>query len=193
MAASKHTKTAEAIQQEWVEVQAAQKNPALFRVLYTRYYESIFRFVYKRTGEESVAADVTSQAFLKAMQKLHKYTFQGVPFSAWLFRIASNEVAQYYRKTKKNRVVAIDDYSLEDVTEEMEDQHELTLQSSILQEVIQELKPDEVQLVELRFFEKRPFKEVADIMDMTENNAKVKVYRLLQKMRKKFEKKKPNG
>lgn len=193
MATSKHTVTQEAMQQEWLEVQAAQQNPAQFRVLYTRYYEPIFRFIYKRTGEEALAADITSQVFLKAMQKLHQYTFKGVPFSAWLFRIASNEVAQYYRKTTKNRVVAIEEHSLANIADEMEDKQELELNIEVLKEVIEDLKPEELQIVELRFFEKRPFKEVADIMDMTENNAKVKVYRLLQKMRKKFEKQKPKN
>lgn len=193
MATSKHTVTQEAMQQEWLEVQAAQKNPARFRVLYSRYYEPIFRFIYKRTGEEALAADITSQVFLKAMQKLHQYTFKGVPFSAWLFRIASNEVAQYYRKTTKNRVVAIEEYSLANIADEIEDKQELELNIEVLKEVIEDLKPEELQIVELRFFEKRPFKEVADIMDITENNAKVKIYRLLQKMRKKFEKQKPKN
>jgi RNA polymerase sigma-70 factor (ECF subfamily) len=192
MASSKHTVTQEAMQQEWLEVQAAQQNPAQFRVLYTRYYEPIFRFVYKRTGEEALAADITSQVFLKAMQKLQQYTFKGVPFSAWLFRIASNEIAQYYRKNAKNRVVAIEEHSLSNIADEFEDKQELELNIEVLKEVIEDLKPEELQIVELRFFEKRPFKEIAVIMDITENNAKVKIYRLLQKMRKKFEKQKFN-
>lgn len=190
MSASKYTITQQAMEEEWLEVQAAQQNPAKFRVLYNRYYESIFRFVYKRTVDEALTADLTSQVFLKAMQKIDKYVFKGVPFSAWLFRIASNEIAQYFRKHNKNRVVALEERTAEDLVEEYDDKETLEVNMTLLKEVIQDLKPEEVELLELRFFEKRPFKEVADILDITENNAKVKIYRLLQKMKKRFVKKK---
>lgn len=186
MSTSKHTLTQQAIQAEWEEVQKAQQNPAHFRVLYERYYEPIFRFVYKRILEEALCADITAQVFLKAMQNLSKYTYKGVPFSAWLFRIASNEIAQHFRKTKKQRVVALEENNVHEIEEEYEDKAALEVNIEMLKEVIQDLKPPEVMLLELRFFEKRPFKEVADILDITENNAKVKIYRLLQKMKKKF-------
>ncbi|MCP4442156.1 MAG: sigma-70 family RNA polymerase sigma factor [Aureispira sp.] len=192
-ASSKYTVTQQAIEQEWIEIQAAQKNPAAFRVLYSRYYEPIFRFVYQRTGDESLTSDLTSQVFLKAMQNLHKYSHKGVPFSAWLFRIASNEIAQHFRKANKNRVVTIEDQNVSDIKEEYEDKAELEVNIGLLKEVIKTLKPDEVQILELRFFEKRPFKEIAEILDITENNAKVKIYRLLQKMKKRFSKHKPSG
>lgn len=192
MAASKYTVTHQAIEQEWLEVQAAQQDPSKFRVLYSRYYESIFRFIYKRTTDEDLTADLTSQAFLKAMQSINQYSHQGVPFSAWLFRIASNEIAQHFRKNNNNRIVALEDSAVHDVEEEFpeEERGDIEVDIKLLKEVIQDLDPDEVELLELRFFEKRAFKEVAEILDMTENNAKVKVYRLLQKMKKKFDKRK---
>lgn len=186
MSTSKYTLTEQAIQAEWEEVQKAQQNPAHFRVLYERYYEPIFRFVYKRTLEEALSADITAQVFLRAMQNLANYTYKGVPFSAWLFRIASNEIAQHFRKTKKRRVVALEENNVHEIEDEYEDKAALEVNIEVLKEVIQDLKPPEVMLLELRFFEKRPFKEVADILEITENNAKVKIYRLLQKMKKKF-------
>ncbi|CAA6810763.1 MAG: RNA polymerase [uncultured Aureispira sp.] len=190
MSTSKYTVTQQAMEDEWLEVQTAQQNPAKFRVLYNRYYEPIFRFVFKRTVDEVLAADLTSQVFLKAMQKIDKYVFKGVPFSAWLFRIASNEIAQHFRKQNKNRVVALEERTAQNLEDEYEDKEDLDINISLLKSVIQDLKPEEVELLELRFFEKRPFKEVADILDITENNAKVKIYRLLQKMKKRFVKQK---
>lgn len=190
MSTSKYTVTQQAMEEEWLEVQAAQQNPAKFRILYNRYHEPIFRFIYKRTVDEVLAADLTSQVFLKAMQKIDKYVFKGVPFSAWLFRIASNEIAQHFRQQKKNRVVALEERTAQDLEDEYEDKEDLDINLTVLKAVIQDLKPDEVELLELRFFEKRPFKEVADILDITENNAKVKIYRLLQKMKKRFVKQK---
>lgn len=190
MSTSKHTLTQQAIEAEWQEVQKAQQNPVHFKVLYERYHEPIFRFIYKRTLEESLSADLTAQVFLKALQNLSTYTYKGVPFSAWLFRIASNEIAQHFRKSNKKRVVALEENRVQDIEEEYEDKVALEVNIEVLKEVIQDLKPPEVLLLELRFFEKRPFKEVADILEITENNAKVKIYRLLQKMKKKFIKKK---
>jgi RNA polymerase sigma-70 factor (ECF subfamily) len=190
MSTSKYTVTQQAMEEEWLEVQAAQQNPAKFRVLYNRYYEPIFRFVFKRTVDEVLAADLTSQVFRKAMQKIDQYVFNGVPFSAWLFRIASNEIAQHFRKQNKSRVVALEERTAQNIEDEYEDKADLDININLLKSVIQDLKPEEVELLELRFFEKRPFKEVADILDITENNAKVKIYRLLQKMKKRFVKQK---
>ena len=86
MDVSNRTVSSDAINKEWQQIQKAQENPAFFRPLYERYYNQIFRFIYKRCLEEDVAADVCSQVFLKAMQKLGSYQFKGVPFSAWLYQ-----------------------------------------------------------------------------------------------------------
>ena len=187
MASPKYTLTQQAIEEEWLLIQAAQQTPARFGALYNRYYEQIFRFIYQRIGDEELTADLCAQTFLKAMQNLSRYSYKGVPFSAWLYRIASNEIAQFYRQNQKNRVITLEDNYVNNLKEELDDKEELEINIGILEKVIKELKPDEVQMVELRFFEKRPFKEIGDILDMTENNAKVKVYRILQKMKKLFD------
>lgn len=185
---SKYTVSQKAIEAEWAEVQAAQANPARFRPLYERYYNPIFRFIYQRTAKEELAADLTAQTFLKAMQNLKKYKFKGVPFSAWLFRIASNEVALHFRKSKKAPVVTIEDHHIKDIEDEIEDKQQLEVNIETLELAIQDLNPEEVELIRMRFFEKRPFKEVSEIMGITENNAKVRLYRLLKKLKKLFEK-----
>lgn len=171
-------------------IAAAQANPRHFGVLYNQYYEVIFRFLYARTVNEALSGDLCAQVFMKALQNLPKFTYRGVPFSAWLFRIASNELAQYYRREKKQRVVTLDTGALHflEVEEDTGAQDKTTLEHRLhtLKEVIQTLKENEVQLLELRFFEQRAFKEVADILGITENNAKVRTYRLLQKIKKRM-------
>lgn len=179
----RRTVSAEAINHEWTEIQAAQKDPALFKPLYNRYFEQIFQFIYKRTLDEDLCADICSKVFLKAMQRLNGYSFQGVPFSAWLFRIASNEVAQHYRQTKKSRVVSIEDYSLNSMLDEM-DTDDLAPFRAVLAQSLDELKEGDLEIIELRFFEQRPFKEVADLLDITESNAKVRTYRVLERLKK---------
>ncbi|MCR9287010.1 MAG: sigma-70 family RNA polymerase sigma factor [Bacteroidetes bacterium] len=177
---------------EWQEIQAAQRDPSQFKPLYDRYYEPIFRFIQKRTDNLEVSADVCSLVFLKAMQKLDGYSFQGVPFSAWLFRIASNEVAQYYRSAKKNRVVSIESHPLSDMIEEINGGDTEIIRNALI-ESLEELRPKDLTIIEMRFFEQRPFKEVADILGITESNAKVRTYRVLERLKKLIIKRIPNS
>lgn len=185
MSVSKKTVSMDAMQEEWQEIQAAQKDPALFRPLYNRYFDPIFRFIFRRTNDEALTADLCSLVFLKAMQRLEGYHFKGVPFSAWLYRIASNEVAQHYRQVKKNRVVSIEETNISEMFDEM-DEPENEEERQRLIEVLDTLKPKDLQLIEMRFFEQRPFKEIADIVGITESNAKVKTYRILERLKKKL-------
>ena len=182
---SKKTVSSASMQEEWVIIEAAQKNPAAFRPLYDKYFEQIFRFIFRRTASKDLSADICSQVFLKAMQKIGGYQYKGVPFSAWLYRIASNEVAQYYRDEKKNRVVSIESTQLSDLIEEIEEKENENLRKAMI-DAIDTLKPNDLQLIELRFFEQRPFKEIAEIVGITESNAKVKTYRILERLKRKI-------
>lgn len=186
MAISKTTISQQKLQAEWLEVQAAQKDPALFEVLYRRYYTPIFKFIYRRTADEALTADLCSQVFLNAMEKLSTYKFKGVPFSAWLYRIASNEVAQHFRGRQKDRVVTMEESYIGEMIEEMHEEQDDGLLRSRLILALNELKIADVQLIEMRYFEKRSFKEISDILDIKESNAKVRTYRILERIRKKM-------
>jgi RNA polymerase sigma-70 factor (ECF subfamily) len=167
-------------------IKRSQADPQAFRTLYEKYFKRIFLFVLHRVGDRQIAADISSQVFLKALLNLKKFKFRGVPFSAWLFRIALNECNDYFRKSLRYRIVTIEDHIVEDLHEELiQNSREEDLRHQ-LPEILEKLAVDELQLIELRFFEQRPFKEVADIIGVTENYAKVKVYRVLQKMKKFF-------
>lgn len=175
--------SAAAMEAEWQEIKAAQLNPARFRPLYQRYYEPIFRFLFRRTADEDLAADLCSQVFLKALQRIDRYQYKGVPFSAWLFRIASNELAQHYRSLKSKRTVSVTEDAFGDIADEMEVEESLW-QIADMVTALDQLRSDDIELIELRFFEQRPFKEIADILNITESNAKVRTYRILEKMKK---------
>ena len=186
MSVPKRSVSSEKLQEEWQEIQAAQRNPALFRPLYTRYYEPIFRFLYRRTDDEELTADLCSQVFLKALQRLPAYEFRGVPFSAWLYRIATNEVTQHFRDNSQQRVVSAEESQLGDIADEMEEEDSELLRQH-LTEALGSLNEADMQLIEMRFFEQRPFKDIADILGMTESNAKVKTYRILERLKKKLQ------
>lgn len=170
-------------EQKWI--QAAQQDIRAFGKLYDFYYKRIFLFIFKRVENEDIAADITAQAFLKAMTNIQKFTFQGVPFSAWLYRIAFNEINMYYRSDKSQKTESIDKGQIADMMEEEEEKISDELLKR-LTEVMQKLPQDDMQLISLRFFEELSFKEVGEMLNITENNAKVRAYRILDRMKKMF-------
>ena len=98
-----------------------------------------------------------------------------------MFRIASNEVIQFYKDKKSERTVQIQtDYIQDIVANESELRRE---QLSIVIEEIAELPAKELELIELRYFEKRPFKEISQILNITESNAKVRIHRIVAKLK----------
>ena len=164
----------------------SQADPEAFRPLYEKYFKRIFLFVHHRVGEKALTADITSQVFLKSLVNINKFSFRGLPFSAWLFRIALNECNDFFRKNKRHRLVTMEEGMVDHLYDELTAETRLEDLRQRLPEILQRLSVNELQIIELRFFEQRPFKEVADILGITETYAKVKVYRILDKMKKLF-------
>ena len=178
-------KTKKDIQSELEEIESAKIDSRKFEALYNRYHEQIFRYLYARVDNKHLASDLTSQVFYKAMLNIENYTFKGVPFASWLYRIAFNEMNMYFRKEASNRTVNIETETLGDLFEEMEEEIYVE-EKEKLAKVLATLNDERLSLIEMRFFEKKSFKDIADIMGITENNAKVKVYRTLDKIKKHF-------
>lgn len=159
-----------------------------FGELYNRYFDAIFRFVFRRIGgDEMSAADLTQQTFLKAMGNIFKYENRGVPFSSWLYKIAQNEVNLHFRQQKKNTTIEIEEKHIHSMITQAEigdpNNHE---KQELLIHFINELPSDQMDLIELRFFQELSFKEIAEIYAITEANAKMRIYRILEKMNLKF-------
>ncbi|HZZ99560.1 MAG TPA: sigma factor, partial [Candidatus Paceibacterota bacterium] len=88
------------LEQEKRQVAQAQKDPRAFAEIYDKYYPKIFGYLLKRTADVQVAQDLASETFFKALHKLWQFRWRNIPFSAWLYKIATNELRQYYRKSK---------------------------------------------------------------------------------------------
>jgi RNA polymerase sigma-70 factor, ECF subfamily len=162
-------------------IETAQRDPRQFRYLYDRYYKQIFLFVYRRTDDESLTADITQQVFLKALQHIGSFKYKGVPFSAWLYRIAANDVTQHFRNQQKTRTVCLEANDLNELADES---NGIEIEKrELLFEAMRKLPAGDLEIIEMRFFEKRSFKEIGDILEITENNAKVKTYRILDKLK----------
>jgi len=175
--------TDQQLNDELAIIEAAKSDPARFAPLYNKYYKQIFNYVYQRMDSKDAAFDVTGQVFLKALTNLEKYSFRGVPFASWLYRIAHNEVMQLFRTQKDKRAINADIGDLRFICEENQSPFFEEYIPAIKQ-LIQELPQDELQMIELRYFEKRPFKEIAEILEITEVNAKVRMYRIIEKLKK---------
>ncbi|MDR7130167.1 RNA polymerase sigma-70 factor (ECF subfamily) [Algoriphagus sp. 4150] len=170
-------------------IRRAKSDPTHFRELYELYFEQIFRFINRRVGELEISKDITQQVFLKALIGLEKYVYREVPFSSYLYRIAANECNQFFRDSSKVRYVSMDSDIKASLITEIEPEYSTReTDLSELSKALGELSVKELLLVELRFFEKRGFKEIGFILNITENLAKVRTYRLLDKLRKVLEK-----
>lgn len=174
------------IQQEEEIISRSVADSESFRPLYEKYFKRVFLFILRRVADQETSADLAQQVFLKALVGLGKFQHRGLPFSSWLYRIAINECNQHFRKSKQNRIVTLDDADVAHLFEDLTAEHSLESLHQKLPDILQQLNPEELYLIELRYFESRPFAEVGAILEITENHAKVKTYRVLDKMKKLF-------
>ena len=163
-------------------INRAKQDSRHFKPLYEKYHEQIFLFIYRRVGDKELAKDITSDVFLKSLLKLSAYTYQNIPFSSWLYRIARNKLIDVFRKNKNTRFVNVKLRKLRDIMDEIEvDPHEQ--HHSALMQLISSLDEGNLQLIEMRFFENKSFKEIAEIVASTEAGVKMRVYRLLERIK----------
>lgn len=165
-------------------VERAKQNPEAFGELYERYVVKIYNYIYYRTGNEHDAEDLTARVFHRAFSRLPTYTDRGLPFSAWLYRIAHNLVANWHRDQGRRKVVSLDDIPLhslhseapEAVTENRETEERL-LRS------IRQLPVERQQLLILKFVEQMSNAEIGLIMNRSEGAIKSLYHRTLLNLR----------
>lgn len=168
-------------------IEKSKQDKRYFKPLYEKYYEQIFRTVFARVQDFDLCAEITSEAFSKTLANIEKFKYKGYPFSAWLTRIAINCCYDHFRALKKNRTVSLDKYTTHDLSFEIElDESDKELWLAMLPDVLEKLKPKDLELIEMRFFESKSFAEIAYILDITEGNAKTRTYRVLKRMKKHF-------
>lgn len=175
----------EEVRREYAIIEKARGDLSAFAPLYEQYFDSIFTYIYRQTDDEELAADLCSQTFLKALSNLHRFEYRGIPVSAWLYRIATNEVNKYYRRKKRTPVFSLEEVRLKELLEPSAD----TWDEDLIQRMLvylKELPTELIRVLELRFFENRDFKEIAYILGITESGAKMRTYRALDRLRRKF-------
>jgi RNA polymerase sigma-70 factor, ECF subfamily len=162
-------------------VEAAQRNPRQFAELYELHFHRVYAYVLRRVGwRREEAEDVTSEVFHHALASIGSYDCRGVPFSAWLIRIAANIITDRWRHSARE--------SDDPVPEDIEDgSSENIEQCTALSELVEGLPEDQRRVVLLRFVEQRSIKEIANEIRRSEGAVKQLQFRALTKLRAQME------
>ncbi len=155
-----------------------------------KYHHEIFVFILKKTRNEVLRADITSVVFIKALENLHKFHYKGVPFVAWLYRIASNETNMFFRKANTQRMVSLDSKEVIAFQDDCDLDGGLSYEYkiSLFVKGMNRLSEEEVEYLELKYFEKLSHQEISYIKDISLANAKVKIHRIVKKLKTIIEK-----
>jgi RNA polymerase sigma-70 factor (ECF subfamily) len=166
-------------------IEAAQKDPARFAELYECHFERVYAYVVRRVGDRAETEDVTSEVFHHALANLRRFEWRGIPFAAWLFRIAANLISDRWQRKRR-----------EDVAEEPEEIESAPARSAELEDVerkatlfrlVETLPAEQRRVVVLRFVEEKSIKEVAREIRKTEGAVKQLQFRALTSLRTRME------
>jgi len=169
------------IEDEWELVHRSQTGDAdAFACLYDAYMERIYRYIYYRVADESLAEDITSQVFLKAWERLDTYHSGSSAFIAWLYRIAHNAVIDEYRTRKV--VIRLDDTRPTEIHHEdkVDEKVDLQFESEQLRKALQELTEEQQQVLILKFISGLSTQEIARYLGKQQGAIRALQMRALQ-------------
>ena len=165
-------------------IERAKTDPQAFGELYERYVDRIYNYIYYRVGNPEDVEDLTARTFFKALEKIDGYEDRGAPFSAWLYRIAHNLVANWHRQQSRHKSLPFEDLSASGspqsnpsvVAEKREVQEELL-------SAIHQLAEDRQELLILKYVDHMPNAQIGEVMGRTESSIKSLYHRTLQVLR----------
>lgn len=171
-------------------IDAAKSDPAAFGKLYRRYVEKIYNYIYYRTGSVRDAEDLTEKVFFKAMSHIKGYKHMGLPFSAWLYRIAHNLVANYHRDRSRKQEISLDNLPGQTLPQRgpHPEIHAVRNQEvEDLLETIRGLADNRQELLILKFIDQLSNAEIGQIMRKSEGAIKSLYHRTLLELREKMD------
>ncbi len=162
----------------------AKHDKEAFGELYERYVDRIYSYVYYRTGNAAEAEDLTAKIFMRAMRHMENYDDRGLPFSAWLYRIARNLVANWHRDRSRRRIIALEDVTQWRIgAESPELQTQLIEDRDSLLKAVRRLPSDRQELLILKFVDQLSNAEIGEIMGRSEGAVKSLYHRTLLSLR----------
>ncbi len=165
-------------------IERAKTDKEAFGELYELYAERIYKYIYYRTSNHAETEDLTSRVFERALKHISHYENRGVPFSAWLYRIAHNLVANYHRDRSRRQLISLESISQWHI---YEDGPELAIETDedkeTLLRAVHRLPADRRDLLLMKYVEKMPNAEIGDIMGRSEGAIKSLYHRTLLALR----------
>jgi len=164
-------------------IEAAQKDPARFADLYELNFERVYAYVVKRVRDRAETEDVTAEVFHQALANLQRFEWRGIPFAAWLFRIASNLISDRWQRSGRE---ISDDSHLESAQISPTEIEEVERRATLFR-LVDTLPAEQKRVVVLRFVEEKSIKEVAKEVRKTEGAVKQLQFRALTNLRARME------
>jgi RNA polymerase sigma-70 factor (ECF subfamily) len=174
-------------EEERLLVQAAQNDPAKFDVLYELHFERVYYFLARRVRDRAIAEDLTSEVFHKALANLAAYEWRGAPFSAWLFRIAANALADQHKRASREQPSSGNANDPDELPDLSSPDLEAIDYHARLFRLVDHLPAVQRQVIRERFVEQRSIREIAARLNKTEGAIKQLQFRALQALRVQME------
>jgi RNA polymerase sigma-70 factor (ECF subfamily) len=174
------------VQDEQSLVKRAQQcDQEAFAQLYERHFDKIYRYIASKIGNRTDAEDMTQQVFVKSLQSISSYRWRDIPFSAWLFRIAHNQVVDYLRKKTRQPVASLDNMlAVADSNPQQSTEDKLAVEQ--LSSATRHLTPAQQEVIALRFSGELPIAQVAQIMGKTPGAIKALQHSAIAALRKRL-------
>ena len=157
---------------------AKECDSSAFGTLYEYYYQDIYNYIYYRVNNAHLAEDLASEVFIKVLESIDSFTFRGIPFSSWLFRIARNMMVDYFRSHQGPVDLPVEEGTLS-VEDEDSDVFERELTQQQLARALSNLTEDQQQVVVLKFVDGFSNTEASQIMGKSEGAIKSLQHRAL--------------
>jgi RNA polymerase sigma-70 factor (ECF subfamily) len=165
--------------EERLLIEAAQRDPAHFAELYDIYFDRVYAYIARRMGDRAETEDLVSDVFQQALANLRRFEWRGAPFSAWLYRIAANKIADRSERLGRERMI---EPSPEKEEADQEEAHDRARAFAL----VRELPEDQRKVLELRFVEEKSTREVAEALGRSEGAIKQLQFRALETLRAKI-------
>ena len=162
-------------------IEAAQRDPRCFAELYEINFERVYAFIARRVGDRDQAQDLTADVFHKALKNLGRFEWRGVPFAAWLFRIAANAIANRGKRAAQFEAMKLDDIA-EHEHSDPGDLEEIENRARLFK-MVDKLPADQRRVITMRFAQQKNIAEIAKEIRRSEGAVKQLQFRGLQNLR----------
>ena len=166
----------ENVPDERLLIEAAQRDPARFADLYEQNFDRVYAYIARRVRDRDLAEELTAEVFHQALANLGRFQWRGVPFGAWLLRIAANAIHDRWKSRARESRLPDEDFAESDADRSVE-------RLAMLTKLVETLPGDQRLVIIRRFVDQRSIREIAEELDRSEGAVKQLQFRALQSLK----------